>query len=176
MLSIYQPKDWLNITKELNIPVVKLIQYLETSRRNFYYNVKTNNASISLAIDFTNYINQDLDYEKVSVIPPEDMNNYFTESDWTYRSIDKICNLSYATIYKCIKNNAYVSFQVYKSFSDIVQTPAPVKPKPKSVKPKKKKKKPIVVQLETPAYRPQEKKWDFYEAQKEFLKKSTLKQ
>lgn len=174
MLFIYQPKDWLKIAKDLRIPVVKIINDLNISRRNFYNVVEKNNSRMSLVIDFNNYIDADLDYEKIPIIPPKDMLEYFNKSFWTYRSIAKESNISYVTCFKCTKNNDVVSYKIYKNFSDVVQI-QPYIPKPKKEKPKQKMK-PKVVELETPAYKEQPKKWDFYEAQKEFLNRTTLKQ
>jgi len=125
-LFIYQPKDWLKITKLLNIQIIDLCKYLKISRRNFYNSIKKNNCNLETAIDLTAYINNksphhEKEYNlpsKIKMLHPDNIKYYYDNVNWSYRDLAYLTKLSYKTIYFYINNKGYMSFKITKIISD----------------------------------------------------------
>lgn len=125
-LYIYEPKDWLTITKLLNIKVVDIIKEIGLSRRNFYNSVKKNNTDINLVIAFTDYINlisynHKKEYQlpaKIKIVNPKYLKKLYKNYFWSYRDIAYMLNISYKTIYFYINNKGYMSYKITKLIGD----------------------------------------------------------
>ena len=125
-LFIYQPKDWLKITKLLNVKIIDLCKNLNISRRNFYNCVKQNNANLETVLDFTAFINNKSPYHeeeynlpsKIKLIHPDNIKYYYNNVNWSYRDLAYLTKLSYKTIYFYINNKGYMSYKITKILSD----------------------------------------------------------
>jgi hypothetical protein len=121
-LFIYQPKDWLKITKLLNIKIFDLCKHI----KNFYHSINKNNCNIETSIDFTAYINNKSPYHqeeynlpaKIKLLHPDNIKYYFDNVNWSYRDLAYLTKLSYKTIYFYINNKGYMSFRITKIISD----------------------------------------------------------
>jgi len=125
-LFLYQPKDWLKITKLLNVKIIDLCKNLNISRRNFYNCVKKNNANLEIVLDFTAFINNKSPYHeeeynlpsKIKLIHPDNIKYYYNNVNWSYRDLAYLTKLSYKTIYFYINNKGYMSYKITKILSD----------------------------------------------------------
>ena len=125
-LFIYQPKDWLKITKLLNVKIIDLCKNLNISRRNFYNSVKKNNANLETVLDFTAFINNKSPYHeeeynlpsKIKLLHPDNIKYYYNNVYWSYRDLAYLTKLSYKTIYFYINNKGYMSYKITKILSD----------------------------------------------------------
>ena len=121
-LYIYEPKDWLTITKLLKIKVVDISKTIGLSRRNFYNAVKKNNTDIKCVIAFTEYINlisyqHEKEFElppKTKIINPAYFKNLYDKKFWSYRDVAYFLDISYKTIYFYINNKGYMSYRITK--------------------------------------------------------------
>ena len=125
-LFIYQPKDWLKITKLLNIKIFDLCKHIKISRRNFYHSINKNNCNIETSIDFTAYVNNKSPYHdeeynlpaKIKLLQPDNIKYYYDNVNWSYRDLAYLTKLSYKTIYFYVNNKGYMSFRITKIISD----------------------------------------------------------
>tara|TARA_Y100000004_G_scaffold140033_1_gene159042 strand:+ start:198 stop:590 length:393 start_codon:yes stop_codon:yes gene_type:complete len=125
-LYIYQPQDWLKITKLLGITVIDLVKELNISPRNFYQSIERNNTNLETVINFTNIINDLSAYHeneynlppKIRIINPKAFMHLYEKKFWSYRDLAYLLGLSYKTIYFYINNKGYMSYKITKQIGE----------------------------------------------------------